>query len=50
MERGSDALVVRSRLAAKSAICFLLWLSELLSLRLSDVLGYLNRLAASPRQ
>ena len=31
MERGSDALVVRSRLAAKSAICFLLWLAELLS-------------------
>ena len=31
MERGSDALVVRSRLAAKSAICFLPWLAELLS-------------------
>ena len=31
MERGSDVLVVRDRLAAKSAICFLLWLVELLS-------------------
>ena len=31
MERGSDALVVRGRLAARSAICFLLWLVELLS-------------------
>ena len=31
MERGSDALVVRDRLATKSATCFLLWLVELLS-------------------
>ena len=31
MERRSDALVVRGRLAAKSATCFLLWLVELLS-------------------
>ena len=31
MERRSDALVVRGRLAAKSAICFLLCFAELLS-------------------
>ena len=46
MERGSDALVVRGRLAAKSAICFLLWLSELLSA--SFRCAWLSKLTGRP--